>query len=296
MTHDRDHDPSAPTAAPSGHHMDTDPDAEGFTLSQDEQSDVEQKLPPSPTVLHETVRTQGEKELSRRASALAWSALAAGLSMGFSMLFTGMLRAYLPDTAWRHLLDSMGYPVGFLIVILARQQLFTENTLTAVLPLMTHPSWHQFRCLLRLWSVVLLGNLVGVTLFAYGLGHLPLLDSPVQRSLREMGETVMRHPPAQMFTRGVVAGWLIAVMVWLVPAAGQSKAAIIFLMTYLIGLGGFTHIIVDSERVLYLAFLGQIGAGDYVVRFALPTLAGNIVGGSLIFALISHAQVRSDEN
>jgi formate/nitrite transporter FocA (FNT family) len=27
----------------------------------------------------------------------------------------------------------------------------------------------------------------------------------------------------------------------------------------------------------------------------LPVLAGNIVGGSLIFALISHAQVRSDD-
>jgi len=70
---------------------------------------------------------------------------------------------------------------------------------------------------------------------------------------------------------------------------------VIVLTTYLIALGGFTHIIVGSVETLYLVFAGELSAGGFVTRFALPTLAGNIVGGSCIFSLISHAQVRSDE-
>jgi formate/nitrite transporter FocA (FNT family) len=105
----------------------------------------------------------------------------------------------------------------------------------------------------------------------------------------------MANSPWQMFTKGILAGWLIATMVWLVPAAEQARITVIVLTTYLIALGGFTHIIVGSVEVLYLVFSGGAGLGDYAAHFGLPTLLGNIVGGSCIFALISHAQVRGDE-
>ncbi|NII09618.1 formate/nitrite transporter family protein [Oleiagrimonas sp. C23AA] len=267
---------------------------DGFELSEDEQGEVAAKLPPRPTVLHETIRVQGETELRRHASALIWSSLAAGLSMGFSMMARGLLHSLLPPSPLRYLIENLGYTVGFVIVILARQQLFTENTMSAVLPMMTHPGWRQLARLLRLWSVVLMGNLVGVALFAYGLGHLDLFDASTRRAMGVLGTEVMHNDALQMFTKGIVAGWLIATMVWLIPAAGDSKLAIIVGTTYLIGLGGFTHIIAGSTEVLYLVFQGQLGLGHYLA-FALPTLAGNIVGGSFIFALISHAQVRSDQ-
>jgi formate/nitrite transporter FocA (FNT family) len=105
----------------------------------------------------------------------------------------------------------------------------------------------------------------------------------------------MGNSPLQMFTKGIVAGWLIATMVWLLPATEHAKITLIVLTTYLIALGGFTHIIVGSVETLYLVFAGGLSFGGFVRQFALPTLAGNIVGGSCIFALISHAQVRSDE-
>lgn len=267
---------------------------EQFELSEKEKDDVADKLPPRVQVLHETIRVQGEAELSRPATALAWSALAAGLSMGFSMLARALLLAHLPDAPASFLVENLGYTVGFLIVILARQQLFTENTMTAVLPMMTNPGWLALCRLLRLWGVVLVGNLVGVAIFAYVAGHLQLHDEAVRAAMTSLGEHVMRNSPMQMFTKGIVAGWLIATMVWLVPAAENAKTMIIVLMTYLIGIGGFTHIIVGSTEVLFLVFDGRLQFSDYVLVFGLPTLAGNVVGGSLIFALISHAQVRSD--
>ena len=270
-------------------------DDESFALSLEEKRDVEENLPPRVQVLHETIRLQGKDELERTIAALGWSSLAAGLSMGFSMLARALLKAHLPEADGWFLVENLGYTIGFLVVILARQQLFTENTLTAVLPVMTLPSRQHFMKLLRLWGVVLLGNLIGVGLFAYGVGHMQIIDEPVRKSIIQLGLEIMHNTPWQMFSKGIVAGWLIATMVWLMPAAGTSKVMIILLMTYLIGIGGFTHIIVGSTEILFLVFDGRMPFIGYVTDFALPTLAGNLVGGSAIFALISHAQVRSDD-
>jgi formate/nitrite transporter FocA (FNT family) len=266
----------------------------GFALSGNEQGDVEDKRPPRAAVLHEIIRREGEHELKRGVAALGWSSLAAGLSMGFSLLARGLLHAHLDDFPGRYLLENFGYCFGYIVVILARQQLFTENTMTAVLPLMTEPSLGNFGCLLRMWGIVLIGNLIGAALFAYGILHLQQFDSDAQAAFTDIGKELMKNSPLQMFTKGILAGWLIATLVWLLPSAEKGKIAIIVIVTYLIAIGGFTHIIVGTVESLYLVFAGDIRFADYALGFALPTLAGNIVGGSFIFALISHAQVRSD--
>lgn len=180
-------------------------------------------------------------------------------------------------------------------MILARQQLFTENTLTAVLPLMTHPRLETLVRLLRLWALVLAGNLAGAALFAWGLHGLEVVDAATHKALLAIGRHLVELTPWQVFSRAIVAGWLIATLVWLMPGADTSRVTMIAVITSLIGLGGLAHIIAGAAEVLYLVFDGGAGAGDFVLRFALPTLAGNVVGGSLIFALISHAQVRGDQ-
>lgn len=268
----------------------------GFSLSGTEHRDVEKKSPPRAAVLHEVIRRMGHEELTRSIAALAWSSVAAGLTMGFSLLARGLLHRHVAGLGGGYLLEIFGYTFGFLAVIIARQQLFTENTLTAVLPLMTKPTLHNFGCLLRLWSVVLVGNLVGVTLFAWGLLHLQQFDSATQHAFVEIGTELMQNSAFAMFTKGILAGWIIAMMVWMMAATERSRLAIIVICTYVIAIGGFTHIVVGSVEAMYMVFAGQTSMADAVFRFGLPTLAGNVVGGSLIFGLISHAQVRSDGN
>ncbi len=268
----------------------------GFALSREEHRDVQEKSPPRAAVLHEVVRHSGDEELKRSFAALAWSSLAAGLTMGFSLLARGVLQRHLAGVSAGHLIDALGYTFGFLAVILARQQLFTENTLTAVLPLMTKPGWRNLARLLRLWSVVFVGNLVGVSLFAFGLLHMQQFDAPTGRAFVAIGRELMANTPFEMFSKGILAGWIIAMMVWMLAASERSRLAIIVICTYLIAIGGFTHIIVGSAEAMYMVFAGEISFADAVLHFGLPTLVGNVVGGSLIFGLISHAQVRSGGN
>ncbi|MCK1790797.1 formate/nitrite transporter family protein [Pseudomonas violetae] len=274
--------------------MDTQKDGKTPNLSAQEKHDVDNSQPPRAAVLHEIIRSQGDQELERSVAALWWSALAAGLTMGLSLMAMGLLNSRLPDADAFKVISSFGYCAGFLAVILARQQLFTENTLTAVLPIMTKPTLSNFGRLIRLWTVVLVGNLCGTLLVAYVMLHLPIFDTKTDMAFLDIGRKVMENDASKMFAKGIVSGWMIATMVWMIPSMESAKMWIIILITYLMALGEFTHIVVGSAEVSYLVFAGELSWSDFWLVFAGPTLAGNIIGGSFIFALLSHAQIRSE--
>ncbi|MBP3861389.1 MAG: formate/nitrite transporter family protein [Pseudomonas sp.] len=274
--------------------MDTQNSGKTPNLTAEEKHDVTKNQPPRAAVLHEIIRLQGDMELERSIAALFWSALAAGLTMGLSLMGMGLLNSRLPDGDGFKVIVSFGYCAGFLAVILSRQQLFTENTLTAVLPIMSKPTLNNFGRLLRLWAVVLVGNLMGTLLVAYVMLHLPIFDTQTDKAFLEIGRKVMENDASQMFAKGIISGWMIATMVWMIPSMESAKMWIIILITYLMALGDFTHIVVGTAEVSYLVFAGELPWKDFWLIFAGPTLAGNIIGGSFIFALISHAQIRSD--
>ena len=274
--------------------MDTQKSGKTPNLSAEEEHDVIKNQPPRAAVLHEIIRQQGDQELERSIAALFWSALAAGLTMGLSLMAMGLLNSRLPSAEGFKVIASFGYCAGFLAVILSRQQLFTENTLTAVLPIMSKPTLKNVGRLLRLWTVVLVGNLMGTLLVAYVMLHLPIFDTQTDKAFLEIGRKVMENDASQMFAKGIISGWMIATMVWMIPSMESAKMWIIILITYLMALGDFTHIVVGTAEVSYLVFAGELPWKDFWLIFAGPTLAGNIIGGSFIFALISHAQIRSD--
>ncbi|RMQ50859.1 putative Transporter [Pseudomonas cichorii] len=276
--------------------MDQTPDGKTPGLSAEEEREIDENQPPRAAVLHETIRIQGDHELERSAAALWWSALAAGLTMGLSLMAMGLFRSRLADVDASHVIASFGYSAGFLAVILARQQLFTENTLTAVLPVMSKLTLTNIGRLLRLWTIVLVGNLAGTLLVAYVMLNLPIFDGKTDQAFLEIGRKVMENDLNQMFSKGIVSGWMIATMVWMIASMESAKIAIIVMITYLMALGDFTHIVVGSAEVSYLVFAGELGWKDFWLVFAGPTLAGNIIGGSFIFGLLSHAQIRSEKD
>jgi formate-nitrite transporter family protein len=255
-----------------------------------EQKRVEERVAIGPRIVYEAIRLEGEEELRRPAAALAWSGLAAGLSMGFSFVAEGLLQAYLPNQAWRPLISKAGYAVGFLIVVLGRQQLFTESTLTAVLPFLLRKNVDSLMRLLRLWGIVLPANLAGTFLFAFCVAHVGLFDAHVQKCLGEIGGNHLGIPVGIVFVRAIFAGWLIALMVWLLPGAEQSRVSVIIIITYLIGLGAFSHVIAGSTTVFYLVAARAISMGTYLTAFFVPTLLGNIVGGVSLVAALGHGQ------
>lgn len=259
-------------------------------LTAEEQKDVERRSSPRTEVVYEAIREEGENELSRSSATLAWDGLAAGLSMGFSLVSEGLLRAHLPDSAWRPLVSKLGYSVGFLIIVLGRQQLFTENTLTVILPFLQRPYASTLRNVLRLWAVVFLANTAGAFLFAFVVARTELFEPQTRETFAAIGREALQSWWALTLLKGVFAGWLIAMMVWMLPAAESARFFVVVAMTYLVALGGFSHIIAGSVEIFYAVLTGGAGWPDYF-GWMLPTLAGNIIGGTMLVAALGHAQV-----
>jgi len=262
-------------------------------LSEQEQEEVEWRSAPRTEVVYEAVREEGEGELRRSSSALAWDGLAAGLSMGFSLVAEGLLRSHLPDAGWRPLVAKLGYTFGFLIIVLGRHQLFTENTLTAVLPFLQRRDGGTLAQVLRLWAVVLLANLFGALLFSFVLARTELFEPHVREAFAEIGREAFAGGWGLTLLKGVFAGWLIALMVWMLPAAETARFFVVVVMTYLVALGKFSHIVAGSVETLYVVWAGGAGWGDYF-GWMLPTLAGNIAGGTMLVAALGHAQVAGE--
>ncbi len=269
----------------------TERTVDGAVTTRAEKKQAEERVAVGVNVVYEAIRRKGEVELARPAAALAWSGLAAGMSMGFSFIAEALLMARLPNASWTTLISKAGYCVGFLIVILGRQQLFTENTLTVVLPALLHKNWEAVLRVARLWSVVLTANLLGTFLFAYCIGHTAIFDEQVKQSLQAIGSVHSSAGSGIVFVRAIFAGWLIALMVWLLPGAESARVGIIIILTYLVGLGGFNHVVAGSTTMFYLIVIKSLSWGTYITAFFFPTLLGNIVGGVSLVAALGHAQV-----
>lgn len=264
------------------------------SLSRKEQEQVRDSQRQRSAVVYEIIRLQGEGELRRPASALWWSGVAAGISIGFSFLTEAAIAAHLPHGDIATAVAKLGYAVGFLIVILGHQQLFTENVLTAVLPVIARRSHIWLLRMLRLWGTVLAANIVGCLIFAWALARLPLFDADVTRELASIVNRMMANTTMEMFTKGIGAGWIIAALVWILSASQESRFAMIALLTYLIALFGFTHIVAGSVEALYGVLTGLITLEQAAGHFFIPTLAGNVVGGTVLFSALSYAQVREE--
>jgi formate/nitrite transporter FocA (FNT family) len=264
-------------------------------LDQDaeEQVDEYEKAPSS--VIFEAIRREGAHELSRPTSALWWSGVAAGLALSTSVLVKGALASVLPDTVWAPAITNLGYTLGFLIVILGRMQLFTENTITPILQLFLAPTRRTFTQIGRLWGIVFVANLVGCLAAAVVMVYGNILPAERFAGVLSISRHYAEATAWQQFAWGVPAGFLIAALVWTLPRMQNSGEVImIVIITYVIGLGGMSHVVAGSTELFVLVVNGELGVGAAVFGGVLPALAGNVLGGTGIFAALTYAQVREE--
>ena len=263
-------------------------------LSEDESSKVEAGRAGSSRVIHEVVRLKGDEELERPVVSLILSGFCAGLGISVSVLTQAALHAQLPDTEWRELLVGLGYTTGFLIVIMGHLQLFTESTITAVLPLATHPTWRNVMRLGRLWGIVLVFNLLGTLVVAW-LTAREIVVSPDQLGAAlDISSHLQERSAWPILLLGIPAGFLIAALAWLLPNAKGSEFWVIIVITYIITICGFSHVVAGSMEAWLLWLAGKASIGWVFSGFIGPVLIGNIIGGTCLFGLLAHGQVRSE--
>lgn len=263
-------------------------------VSEPEREIVEAHSRPNAALIHETIRAEGESELGRSVLALLLSGLTAGLAMGLSLMAEGLLRAHLPEAPWRDLVSKIGYSVGFLVVVLGRQQLFTENTLTPILPLLYNRNMRTFGLVARLWALVLVANVAGSWAVSAVLAGTDLFPPEIREAFSAISQHAVEASFGSTVLKGIFAGWLIALLVWLMPGSGEARSAVIVLITWLVSVAGFAHIVAGSVDASFLVLSNQASTTDYLWRFFTPTLLGNVVGGVTLVAVLNYGQVASE--
>jgi len=247
------------------------------------------------TVIFEAIRREGEHELSRPFSALWWSAVTAGLAISTSVVAEGFLVAVLPDARWTPLVASLGYTVGFLIVILGSLQLFTENTITPILSLFLAPSRANTMRTLRLWAIVFSGNLTGCIVAAALLVFAHIVPQAQFDGILAVSRHYAAASASQHLMWGMPAGFIIASLVWILPRMESAgEVLVIVILTYLIGLGNLSHVVAGSTDLFVLVFRGELSVTHALLGATAPACVGNVLGGTGMFAALTYAQVREE--
>jgi formate/nitrite transporter FocA (FNT family) len=241
--------------------------------------------------IFEGVSRNAREELSRSSRALAFSGMAGGVTMGLTGLAVAIVQALLGSSQTAEFVSYLFYPVGFIAVIIGRAQLFTENTLYPVV-LVLDEHKHVGNTL-RLWAVVFLSNVAG----ALGFGLLAIksgaLEPKVEEILASLGVQIAAQTSAHAFWSGVIGGWLIALVAWMVTASHWTvgQILVIWLLSFVVGLGHFSHCIASSGEIWSAVFAGFVPVVEYFRWLAFATM-GNIVGGVMIVSLLNWGQVK----
>lgn len=240
--------------------------------------------------IFERVEAGAHEELIRPVHNLAISAVSAGLAMGLSGLGVAVLLSVLGSDRVGETVAYAAYPLGFLIVIIGRQQLFTENTLFPVALVLAERK--RLWVTLRLWAVVLGGNATGAAMFAVLASQTPAVPEDIRRELVRLGAETGSQGFAAIFWTGVIAGWLIALVAWLVTASRDTvgQVLIIFFITFVVGVGHFAHSIAGMAEVYTAVFTGEVPMTSALTWVSAAVL-GNTAGGVLIVALFNYGQV-----
>ena len=210
--------------------------------------------------------------------------------MGLSALGTAIGFALISDSPHARIFSRMFYPLGFIIVIIGRSQLFTENTLYPVALVLKEK--RQFWNTMRLWAVVLPANVLGAFGFAMLATHTSAIEPTFVSTMSELGARAISHPAASVFWSGVIAGWMIALAAWLVSASHSitGSVMVIWMLTYVVGLGDFAHCIASSCEIMTTVLSHHATWLAYFQWFG-PAVLGNILGGVCLVTILEYGQV-----
>lgn len=259
-----------------------------------EERSVKQASRLSARLIYAVIRHDGDEELNRPLTSLVWSGLAAGILISLSVIAQASLHARLPDESWRILVESLGYSAGFMVVIFGRMQLFTENTITTVLPVVAERSLTCLLKMLRLWAIVLASNILGCAIASGFLSIPHVIPNEMTDSLLAVARHATDGDMGQNFYRAMPAGIIIAAVVWIMPAAQGSSFLVILAMTWLLAASGSAHVVAGSVEAGLLVWSGHMSLTEAISRFFFPVLAGNVAGGTAVFTLLTWGQVKNE--
>ncbi|MCU4674302.1 formate/nitrite transporter family protein [Catenovulum sp. 2E275] len=235
---------------------------------------------------------EGELQHARPYLSLLLSSVAAGMIICFTVMLVGIMASLTGDlSGFNKIFVALVYPLGFILVILSRSQLFTEHTATAFYPVLDGKN--SYLSMFRLWGVVILGNLLGGVLSASMLAMAePVIHAKDGYAI--IAEHIVQFPFATLIISAILAGWLMALGAWLTLSTHSTSSQIlcIYIVTFAIGLGGLHHSIAGTVELIVAYLTTEQFELLGIIRTIGIMLIGNAIGGSIFVALLNYSHIR----
>lgn len=233
------------------------------------------------------VITAADEEISTPGRELFFSGLAAGFAITITFLLYASLTA---ATDGHPLLSAILYPVGFVYIILGGYNLYTEDTLPPVALVLERLA--SFPALFRVWGIVLSGNFIGGGCGALLLATTGVLSPEAATAASEIAMKALSTPFNDLFFKALVAGFIVAGVVWLNFTARDVIAR--FALTYMaflcIPYGDLNHVVVSFTELMFLVLKGEAALGPGLSDFVLPVVLGNTIGGAILVTVVNYFQ------
>lgn len=237
----------------------------------------------------------GHERLTRPLGEMAITGFIGGMSVSFGAVALAWAAASVGEgtmgSGASHLAGALAFPVGFVILLVGKSELFTEDFFLPVTGVIERED--SVGSLARLWAVTLAANLLGVLVFSLLISRGEALADAPSEVLIELSEAKVGWDLSTAFVKALFAGWLMTLLTWLLIAAHgfTSRLIIIWIIGSLIVLGEFNHVIISAAEVWIAILVGaDIGVLDWLRDNFLPALFGNVVGGVVFVTMLYYIQ------
>ncbi|TRO66480.1 formate/nitrite transporter family protein [Christiangramia sabulilitoris] len=269
---------------------------------KEQQEKVDEELDKSGNENDDNAKTHGEilrqqiidgcETFDRSPSSILLSSFTAGLELGFSFLLLCSVFSFFQGSVEEETLYktiSFVYPVGFILVILGQSILFTEQTSLLTLPVLSNK--RSVSSLLKIWGIVIIGNLAGGILIGLTLTWIgPQLGLFQTDVIAKIGEHYASYGILTILVSALLAGWLMGLLSWLVTYSREttSEIIIIYIITAVMGFTGLHHSIIGNIEIFSAMLISpEIDFLSYL-KVLITALIGNALGGAIFVALLKY--------
>lgn len=248
----------------------------------------------SPKIVEDASKL-GEKRLVRPPVGHAITSFAGGMSISFGAVAmasgAAAVGGSLAAPSLGHLIGALLFPIGFVILLIGKTELFTENFLIPVVAVIKRRG--SMTQLGKLWGIALAFNLLGALVFGFLISRGHVLAPQIADEMIALAEKKASYDLQTGFVKAIFAGWLMTTLTWLLIASKGLgvQLALIWIIASTIVLGQFNHVVISASEIFMAMYLGaDITLGAWLTSAFLPALAGNLVGGLVFVTLIHYMQ------
>jgi len=246
---------------------------------------MERRMLTPEEIAHTTIEV-GCGKAEKSTSTLLILGILAGIYISFGAAGATVMLGTIGDPGLSRLAAGIIFPVGLMLVVMAGAELFTGNNLMTLGCL--HRKYGVYG-ILRNWTLVYIGNLIGSLIIAYIIS----LTGIYSGSIADMGVSLVNSKIGltmiQAVSRGILCNIIVVLAVWLATGAqditGKIFACLFPILLFIVS--GYEHSIANMYFFAIGKFIGHpISWSEIWFNNLIPVTFGNIIGGGIIIPIL----------